>query len=66
MPVPADKISADPLTRREREIAELVTQGLVGLTTPGQPQRVSPPESQASRDTREAHSYLFRLKRPDG
>jgi predicted ATPase/DNA-binding CsgD family transcriptional regulator len=28
VPVPADKISADPLTRREREIAELVTQGL--------------------------------------
>ena len=28
VPVPADEISADPLTRREREIAELVTQGL--------------------------------------
>jgi predicted ATPase/DNA-binding CsgD family transcriptional regulator len=28
VPVPAGKISADPLTRREREIAELVTQGL--------------------------------------
>jgi non-specific serine/threonine protein kinase len=27
-PIPADEISADPLTRREREIAELVTQGL--------------------------------------
>ncbi len=28
VPVPADQISAGPLTRREREIAELVTQGL--------------------------------------
>jgi DNA-binding CsgD family transcriptional regulator len=28
VPVPADEISAAPLTRREREIAELVTQGL--------------------------------------
>jgi DNA-binding NarL/FixJ family response regulator len=28
VPVQADEISADPLTRREREIAELVTQGL--------------------------------------
>ena len=28
VPVPADEISADPLTRREREIAELVAQGL--------------------------------------
>jgi DNA-binding CsgD family transcriptional regulator len=28
VPVPADEISADPLTRREREIAELVTRGL--------------------------------------
>jgi DNA-binding CsgD family transcriptional regulator len=28
VPVPAGEISADPLTRREREIAELVTQGL--------------------------------------
>jgi DNA-binding CsgD family transcriptional regulator len=28
VPVPADNLSAGPLTRREREIAELVTQGL--------------------------------------
>ena len=33
---------------------------------PARAARVSPPESQASRDTREAHSYLFRLKWLDG
>jgi Bacterial regulatory proteins, luxR family len=125
VPVPADEISTDRLTRREREIAGLVTQGLGnreiaeqlvlakrtvdrqltsspalacspccqdstyctrfrsqlsswqrpriacgGSALPtvigslGQPQLASrPPESQRSRNTHLAHSYLFRLTR---